>query len=216
MTSWSKGRWAAGLGAAALITSLVAATPVGAAGAGLVRVALFAKNAGKVDGLSASRRPVPGQLLALGENGKYSASVVPAGAVGPAGPAGAAGPTGPAGPVGPQGVAGPQGPAGEKGEQGAPGAPASTRWAVVAADGSLIRGSGVAAASRTASGTYEVAFADSVASCAYAGSLALGETAGATGQIGVGGAATESALRVETEASTGSNADKAFHLIVIC
>lgn len=210
MTSTSKRRFAAGLGLAALIAGSVAVTPVGAAGKGWIRVALFAKNAGKVDGLSASRTPLPGQLLALGENGKFRPSVVPAGAAGPAGPDGPAGPKGDAGP------AGPAGPIGPKGDQGAPGAAASTRWAVVAADGSLVRGSRVSTSTRTGAGTYEVAFADSVAGCAYAGSLALGETAGATGQIGIGSAATESTLRVETETSTGSNADRAFHLIVVC
>ena len=210
MTSTSKRRLAAGLGLAALIAGTVAVSPVGAAGKGWIRVALFAKNAGKVDGLSASRTPVPGQLLALGENGKFHASVRARGRG-----RGRPGPLEPRGLRGPR-AAGPQGETGPAGPKGDPGAAASTRWAVVAADGTLIRGSRVGATSRTAAGTYDVAFTDSVAGCAYAGTLALGETAGATGQIGIGSAATDTGLRVETETSTGSNADRAFHLIVVC
>jgi hypothetical protein len=56
--------------------------------------ALFAANADKVDGFHASRVPRANRLLPLGRNGKFPASVVPAG------------------PQGPQGIQGPQGLAG--------------------------------------------------------------------------------------------------------
>jgi hypothetical protein len=195
------------------LAALLAATPVGAAAGGWVKRALYAKEAGKVDGLSASRTAIPGHLLALGEDGKFPASVVPAGQQGPTGPQGPAGPPGSAGPRGEPGEPGPAGPAGPQGE---PGAAAAAHWAVVAADGSLIRGNGVAAVTRTAAGTYEVAFSDAVAGCALVGTIALAETAGATGQIGVGSSELATTARVETETSSGSNADKAFHVAALC
>ena len=213
MRKRSNVRLAAAAALASLLTVLVVAGPVGAHAGGWIKRALYAKEAGKVDGLSAARTPIPGQLLALGANGKFPATVVPRGQQGPAGPAG---PIGPAGPAGPQGETGPQGPAGPQGAKGEPGAAASKRWAVVAADGTLIRGSGVATVTRTAAGSYDVSFADSVGGCAYVGTLALGETGGATGQIGVASAEAATTVRVETETSTGSNADRSFHLAVLC
>ena len=213
MRKRSNVRLAAAAAGAALLAALVVAGPVGADAGGWVKRALYAKEAGKVDGLSASRTPMPGQLLALGENGKFPAGVIPPGQQGPAGPMG---PAGAAGRAGAQGEAGAQGPAGPQGPQGEPGAAASKRWAVVAADGTLIRGSGVAAVARTAAGSYDVSFTDGVGGCAYVGTLALGETAGATGQIGVGSAEAATTVRVETETSTGSNADRSFHLAVLC
>jgi hypothetical protein len=76
---------------------VVALTGVGAADAvRAVRRALFAQNAGSVDGISASRTPHPGRLLALGRDGRFPSGVVPAG---PRGPRGAQGPPGPVGTV---------------------------------------------------------------------------------------------------------------------
>ena len=105
------------VGAFALV--LLAWSPIGdAAGRS---VASFARNAGAVNGIKASRKPVPGRLLPLGRNRKFPSSVVPTmrgarggdgvqgpkGTDGAAGPAGAPGPAGPAGPPGPPGVPGP-------------------------------------------------------------------------------------------------------------
>ena len=59
-----------------------------------------ARHAGSVAGITASKTPRAGQLLALGSNRKFPASVAPAGPRGPAGPAGSTGPAGPAGPAG--------------------------------------------------------------------------------------------------------------------
>jgi hypothetical protein len=95
--------------ASALAVALLAVTPLGDAATSVVRRALFATNAGAVNGIKASRQPKPNQLVALGRTGKLPSSVIPAGLQGAAGPAGAAGAKGPAGPQGPQG---PQGPAG--------------------------------------------------------------------------------------------------------
>jgi hypothetical protein len=78
------------LSVVALVIAVMGKTPVGQAARHAV-VPLFAKNAGSVDGIKASKSPKAGQLLALGANRKFPASVVPAGARGPAGPAGPAG-----------------------------------------------------------------------------------------------------------------------------
>jgi Collagen triple helix repeat (20 copies) len=121
------------LSAAALLIAVLGATPVGlAARQGVARVALYAKNAGKVGGIAASKKPKPGKLVPLGRNGKFPASVLPVGIRGPAGPEGARGPAGPAGPqgaagprglVGSRGATGPLGPRGTTGVQGPPGPP---------------------------------------------------------------------------------------------
>ena len=122
------------LSAAALVVAVLSATPNGIAGSA-VRVALFAKNAAKVSGIAASKKPKAGKLLPLGKNGKFPASVLPVKVQGPMGPAGAEGARGPAGSVGPQGaqgiqglrgfkgVTGPAGPQGTTGAQGSVGPP---------------------------------------------------------------------------------------------
>jgi Collagen triple helix repeat (20 copies) len=121
---------------AALVVGVLGWTGLGSAAVGAVRVA-FAQNAGAVDGISASRTPKPGKLLALRKNGKFPLSAIPVGTQivlegprgekgpkgdpGPRGPQGPAGQTGPQGPQGPQGsggVPGPAGPTGERGPQG--------------------------------------------------------------------------------------------------
>jgi len=61
----------------AFIALLVAGAPFAAAGVKAVKRALFAKNAGKVDGLKASRTPKAGQLLALNKTAHFPASVIP-------------------------------------------------------------------------------------------------------------------------------------------
>jgi Collagen triple helix repeat (20 copies) len=127
----SSRRLPAALSAAALLVAVLSATPYGnAALNGAVKVALFAKNAGKVGGIAASKSPKAGRLVPLGKDGKFPASVLPSGLQGPAGPAGSQGPGGPAGPQGPQGAQGAKGdpgprgatgPAGVAGPQGPPG-----------------------------------------------------------------------------------------------
>ncbi len=122
------------LSAAALLVAVLGMTPLGGAAVQKVtRVALFAKNAGKVGGIKASKKPKAGRLFPLGKGGKFPKSVLPNGAVGPPGAEGAQGPPGPAGPQGARGLQGfpgakgatgplgPQGPAGPQGPVGAPG-----------------------------------------------------------------------------------------------
>jgi len=92
------------LSTAALVVSLLGATPLGHAARSavspivpLARTANFAKNAGMLNGHSSSRAPRAGQIPVVGLSGKLPATL---GAVGPAGPAGPAGPKGDAGAAG--------------------------------------------------------------------------------------------------------------------
>jgi len=122
------------LSAAALVVAVLGVTPLGQAAADAVKIvpkAMFANNAAKVDGLSASRAPKAGQLVALGRDGKFPGSVIPRSIAvvvdqeGPRGPAGAQGPEGkqgPAGALGPAGAKGDTGAAGAKGDTGPAGA----------------------------------------------------------------------------------------------
>jgi hypothetical protein len=86
----------------ATIALVVAAAPVGQAASGWVKRALYARNAGSVDGIRASRTPHRGKLIALPASGKLPISILPAslrGARGPAGPAGSDGTDGSGGSV---------------------------------------------------------------------------------------------------------------------
>ena len=116
------------IGLAALVVGVLGWTGLGSAAVSAVRVA-FAKNAGAVDGISASRSRKAGKLLPLGRNGKFPLSAIPAGTQivlegprGDRGPKGDAGPRGPQGVQGPAGQTGPQGPQGLTGSGGVPGA----------------------------------------------------------------------------------------------
>jgi hypothetical protein len=71
----------------ALAALVVALTPIAEAARSVPR-ALFASNADRVDGFHASRVPRANRLLPLGRNGKFPASVVPAGPPGIQGPQG--------------------------------------------------------------------------------------------------------------------------------
>jgi len=124
------------LGLAGLLVGLLGFTALGQAagtsaarGVVTVKKVLFANNAGAVNGIHASKKPRPFQLVPLKRDGKLPDSVIPTelviegpqgpqgvqGEQGPAGPAGAAGPQGPSGPTGPAGGQGPEGPAGPPG-----------------------------------------------------------------------------------------------------
>ncbi len=61
----------------ALAVALLGWTPAGEAAQSWVKRALYAKNAGKVNGIKASKTPVPGRLLALDLAGQFPASVLP-------------------------------------------------------------------------------------------------------------------------------------------
>ena len=80
-----KHRVAIALSMTALVVAILGQTSVGNAAVGAVRVALFAENAAKVNGIQASRRPMPGRLLALNARGKLPSSVLPVGRGAPGG-----------------------------------------------------------------------------------------------------------------------------------
>ena len=90
------------LSAAALVVAVFGATAVGQAAREAIPA--FARNADKVDGIHASRKPKAGYLLALGKNKKFPTSVAPVGATGPSGPKGDKGDKGDAGTQGPPGM----------------------------------------------------------------------------------------------------------------
>jgi hypothetical protein len=151
------------LSSSALAVALLGATPLGhaagravhavppfAARAGFAKLAGTADNSKKLAGHRASAAPKAGDIPVLGANGKLPASI---GAVGPAGP---------------QGPIGPRGPVGPKGQKGDDGKPATSLWAAVKADGTLIKGQGVASVVKnpTLTGRYTVTFTQDVSSCA--------------------------------------------------
>jgi len=81
------------LSSLALIVALSGVGPADAARA--VKRALFANNAGKVNGIGAARTPRPNKLVALGRNAKFPKSVIPSSLTrGPRGPQGPPGPSG--------------------------------------------------------------------------------------------------------------------------
>ena len=89
----------------ATIALVLAVTPVGEAAEGWVTRALYARNAGSVDGFSASKTPKKGAIVVLPKSGKLPKSILPASIGGPRGPAGPAGPAGDGGGAALTGVA---------------------------------------------------------------------------------------------------------------
>lgn len=124
----------------------------------------------------------------------------------------------PRGAAGPQGATGPAGPAG---------AAASSLWAIVRADGTLVRGNGVVSVSRAGVGQYAVQFNRNVSGCADSvqlGGYTLGgeivsPSAGEAGAGTVNALGTEAGnqtVNVNTRASDGTQADRTFHVVVFC
>jgi hypothetical protein len=74
----SKHRAAIALSLTALAVAVLGQTPIGHAAVSTVRVALFAQNSAKVNNIQASRKPMPGRLLALNSKAQLPASVLPA------------------------------------------------------------------------------------------------------------------------------------------
>ena len=94
-----------------------------------------------------------------------------------------------------------------------------TRQAVVAATGTLSRGTGTTSASRPGEGQYQVVFNADVKSCAYFATLGdPADGAPPAGEIAVGSlAGNANGVLVVTRDSTGAaTADRPFHLIVSC
>src|SRR4051812_20884773 len=75
----------------ATIALALAAAPAVSAADGWVQRALYARNAGTVDGFSASKTPKKGKLVVLPKTGKLPASILPASTGGTTGATGATG-----------------------------------------------------------------------------------------------------------------------------
>ena len=90
-----KNRLPLALSAVALVVAL-AGTPISEGALRVVRTALFAKNAGAVNGIKASRVPRARQLVPLNAHGRFPSSVlaIPRGEQGLPGPQGLQGPPG--------------------------------------------------------------------------------------------------------------------------
>jgi len=87
--------------------------------------------------------------------------------------------------------------------------------ALVAADGTLLRGTGVTAAERIDEGNYRITFNRSVGGCDLVTSLNSGDGAAFAGQAA--GATFNSTLaEVRTRDSSGTQTDRRFFVIVFC
>ena len=92
-------------------------------------------------------------------------------------------------------------------------------YAVVMANGTLVRSSGGVTSARQGAGTYTVDFNREVGNCAHIGSLARPDDTGVggPGQIGFAGLFTVAdSLFIQTTNSAGSLADLDFHVMLVC
>ena len=95
----------------------------------------------------------------------------------------------------------------------------SSHFAVVNAGGQQVRARGTTSAARTAEGRYQVIFDRDVRSCAYYATIG-GPTAAAppdNGQITVSGLGSNiNGVDIRTTGANGNDANKPFHLLVLC
>lgn len=112
------------------------------------------------------------------------------------------------------------GPAGPQGPEGPAGTPATALWAVVAGDGSLIRGSGVISSGTTGGeGFNEVIFDRDVTGCSYVATLGVADNFSTppAGSIGVNGRFENvNGVFVITRDAADTAAGIGFHLAVFC
>ncbi|MFV2102870.1 hypothetical protein [Micromonospora sp. LOL_024] len=95
---------------------------------------------------------------------------------------------------------------------------ARTLFAVVNADGSLVRGLGAATANRLRTGMYQVVFDQDVTAASFVGTVGLTSSSGLApaGQIAVAGrTGIRNAVFVTTFDGAGVAADRPFHLAVL-
>ncbi|MDP8969752.1 MAG: cell wall-binding repeat-containing protein [Actinomycetota bacterium] len=123
-----------------------------------------------------------------------------------------------------QGAQGPEGPEGPAGPPGPPGASATTLFAVVEVDGSLVRGSGVVSSERldpvVPDGDYAVVFDRDISGCAYQATVGrpgvnVGPTPGYAVVANWQDDPTNGVI-VFTKGVDGAGADRGFHLTVTC
>jgi hypothetical protein len=95
----------------------------------------------------------------------------------------------------------------------------SARFAVVTAGGQGVRGRATTSVSRTAEGRYQVIFEADIRGCGYYGTIG-GPTAAAppdNGQITVSALGSDvRGVDVRTTGANGNDANKPFHLVVLC
>lgn len=95
----------------------------------------------------------------------------------------------------------------------------SAHFAVVNAGGQQVRARGTTSAARTAEGRYQVIFDRDVRGCAYYATIG-GPTAAAppdNGQITVSALASNvNGVDIRTTGANGNDANKPFHLLVLC
>ena len=95
----------------------------------------------------------------------------------------------------------------------------SARYAVVNAGGQGVRGRGTTSVARTAEGRYQVIFDADVRGCGYYATIG-GPTAAAppdNGQITVSGLGSNvNGVDIRTTGANGNDANKPFHLVVLC
>ena len=95
----------------------------------------------------------------------------------------------------------------------------SAHFAVMNAGGQQVRARGTTSAARTAEGRYQVIFDRDVRSCAYYATVG-GPTAAAppdNGQITVSGLGSNvNGVDIRTTGANGNDANKPFHLLVLC
>jgi hypothetical protein len=95
----------------------------------------------------------------------------------------------------------------------------ATHFAVVNAGGQQVRARGTTSSARTAEGRYQVIFNRDVRACAYFATVG-GPTAAAppdNGQITVSGLGSNvNGVDVRTTGANGNDANKPFHLLVLC
>ena len=125
----------------------------------------------------------------------------------------------PAGPAGAAGAAGAPGATGPAGARGADGAGTPSPFAVVRATGTLDRGSHIVSVNHGATGIYSVNTDRDISKCAFvAGIGAAGVDGSLSGEISTEriNASNTTAVEIKTRDSAGQDADRAFHLAVIC
>jgi hypothetical protein len=95
---------------------------------------------------------------------------------------------------------------------------ACTLFAVINANGTVVRGLGVASAQRFGNGLYEVIFNRNVSRCAYVATLGDPSTGvGPPGEIGVASrVGNVNGVFMTTRDSAGTLADRPYHLAVHC
>lgn len=95
----------------------------------------------------------------------------------------------------------------------------AARFSVVMASGQQVRGRSTTTVSRTAAGRYQVIFDTNVRNCGYYATIG-GPTATAppdNGQIAVSSLASNvNGVDVRTTGANGNNANKPFHVVVLC